>query len=84
MSKLRRQNERDWHGWEDLPDHVRRYWPRRPGRVCGHQILWKEVRFNPASQLETTLRMWQEIYDDDGRLIEVHHKYPDDTGHQTV
>jgi len=29
-----------------------------------------------------TLRFWQEIYDDQGKLVEVHEKYPVDSGHQ--
>jgi hypothetical protein len=31
---------------------------------------------------ELTLRFWQEIYDDQGRLVEIHEKYPLDTGHR--
>jgi YD repeat-containing protein len=33
---------------------------------------------------EVTRRFWQEIYDDQGRLVEVHDKYPVDTGHRKV
>jgi hypothetical protein len=31
--------------------------------------------------LERTVRFYQEIYDDTGRLVEVHEKYPEDKGH---
>ena len=31
---------------------------------------------------ETTLRFYQEIYNDRGEVIEVHEKYPIDTGHK--
>lgn len=31
---------------------------------------------------ETTVRFWQEIYDDQGKLVETHEKYPVDKGHQ--
>jgi len=31
-----------------------------------------------------TVRFWQEIYDDQGTLVEVHEKYPVDKGHQKV
>lgn len=31
---------------------------------------------------DTTLRFWQEIFDDQGRLVEIHEKYPIDTGHR--
>jgi len=33
---------------------------------------------------ETTTRFAQEIYDPDGRLTEVHEKYPVDLGHRRV
>jgi len=31
---------------------------------------------------ENTIRFWQEIFDQDGVLVEVHQKYPIDLGHQ--
>lgn len=33
---------------------------------------------------ENTVRFWQEIYDDTGKLVEVHEKYPVDRGHQKL
>ncbi len=33
---------------------------------------------------EKTVRFWQEIYNDQGKLVEIHEKYPVDTGHQQV
>jgi hypothetical protein len=33
---------------------------------------------------ETTIRFYQEVYDGEGKLREVHHKYPVDLGHQRV
>jgi hypothetical protein len=33
---------------------------------------------------ETTIRFWQEIYDEQGKLVEIHEKYPVDKGHQEV
>lgn len=84
MSKTRRRNKREWPQWEDLPDGRRRYWKRKAGYRWGYQVFWKEVTFDPISALETTVRVWQEIYSDDGRLVEVHHKYPEDTGHRSV
>jgi len=84
MSKLRSRNERDWQHWQDLPDGRRRYWSRRAGRHWGWQILFKEVTYSGETQLENTVRLWQEIYGDDGALVEVHQKYPADTGHQKL
>jgi hypothetical protein len=33
---------------------------------------------------EATVRFWQEIYDDRGKLAEIHEKFPVDKGHQKV
>jgi hypothetical protein len=33
---------------------------------------------------ENTVRFWQEIYNDQGKLVEIHEKYPVDKGHQQV
>ena len=33
---------------------------------------------------EVTLRFWQEIYDEQSNLVEVHEKVPVDTGHRKV
>jgi hypothetical protein len=84
LSKPRRRNELDWPSWEDLPLGRRRDWFRRQGAVAGYQILFKEVIFDPKTQLEETSRMWQEVYDDSGKLVASHQKYPVDTGHKTV
>lgn len=74
----RQQNERAFPNWAALPDGGRRYWRDRPGGDFGWCRYVKIV-----DQDETTLQFVQEIYDDDGRLIEIHQKYPVDTGHQT-
>ena len=50
-----------------------------PGRQGWLARYLKEVDEN-----DSTLRFWQEIYDDQGKLVEVHEKYPVDTGHQKV
>jgi hypothetical protein len=84
VGKTRYRNERDWPNWKDLPNGRRRYWLRRQGTVFGYQVLFKEVIFNPETQLEETARMWQEIYDDADCLIETHEKYPTDTGHRKL
>ena len=33
---------------------------------------------------ETTLQFFQEIYDDQGELVEIHQKFPVNTGHKKV
>jgi len=73
----RRQNEIKFPHWMPLPGGGRRYWLDVPGRHGWRARYVKEV-----DAAETTLRFWQEIYDQDGRLVEVHEKYPVDRGHR--
>ena len=49
------------------------------GVVSGFQRMIKIVNRD-----EITLQVIQEIYDNEGRLIERHQKYPVDTGHQKL
>ncbi len=72
----RQQNERKFDNWQDLSGGGRRYWLDVLGRLGWRGRYLKEV-----DSVERTLRFWQEIYDDDGRLVEVHEKYPVDKGH---
>lgn len=73
----RDQNERAFPYWEDLPDGGRRYWRERPGGDFGWCRYVKIV-----GKDENTISFVQGVYDDDGSLIEIHQKYPVDTGHQ--
>lgn len=75
----RAQNEGKFGQWDELPGGGRRYRLDVPGRQGWSARYLKEV---DAS--ETTLRFWQEIYDDQSRLVEVHEKYPVDKGHQKL
>mgnify|MGYP001323176983 CR=1 FL=1 len=75
----RGQNEHDFPNWDELANGGRRYWVDKPGRVRGFARYVKIVDAN-----EVTQSIVQEIYDNDGNLIERHQKYPVDTGHQSV
>jgi hypothetical protein len=75
----RPQNERKFDSWEELPNGGRRYWFEVAGRRGWKARYVKEVDAN-----ENTVRFWQEIYDDQGKLVEIHEKYPVDKGHQQV
>jgi len=70
----RAQNEKKFGQWDELPGGVRLDVIGRLGWLARYL---KEVDAN-----ETTLRFWQEIYDDQGRLVEIHEKFPVDKGHQ--
>lgn len=75
----REQNERRFPYWEELPNGGRRYYRIRRGRVQGYARYVKIVDAD-----EVTVSLVQEIYDDEGRLIGIHQKYPEDTGHQVI
>ena len=62
-----------------MPGGGRRYWLDVPGRLGWRARYVKEVDVK-----EVTLRFCQEIYDEQGKLVEVHEKYPVDKGHQKV
>jgi hypothetical protein len=75
----RQQNERRYPQWLDLPDGGRRYVRTIIGRDAGFARYIKTVDAN-----ETTTSIIQEVYDDGGRLIGIHQKFPVDTGHTDV
>ena len=76
-SSKRRVNERKFEYWIDLPDGGRRYWYDVRGRLG-----WLARYVKDVDSEEETVRFYQEIYDDRGKLFEIHQKYPEDTGHQ--
>ena len=73
------QNERKFGSWEELPNGGRRYWFEVAGRRG-----WKARYVKEVDADENTVRFWQEIYDDQDKLVEIHEKYPVDKGHQQV
>ncbi|MCA9869196.1 MAG: hypothetical protein KDI03_16670 [Anaerolineae bacterium] len=79
LSHRRKQNERKFGDWQELSLGGRRYWYDVEGRQGWRARYVKEV-----DRDERTVRFYQEIYDDAGRLVEVHEKYPEDKGHRQV
>jgi len=75
----RRQNEKKFGSWNELPGGKRIYFRKIPGRTGGSAHYCKEV-----DAAENTVRFWQEIYDRAGKLVACHEKFPLDTGHQEV
>lgn len=75
----RHENERKFGQWDEFPDGGRRYWYDVPGRTGWRARYVKEV-----DAQETTVRFFQEIYDQEGVLVEIHEKYPVDSGHKSV
>ncbi|MCS7047972.1 MAG: hypothetical protein N3A53_06210 [Verrucomicrobiae bacterium] len=75
----RLQNERKFDRWREPPNGGRRYERYVTGRNG-----WRARYFKEVDNHEVTVRFWQEIYDDRGTLVEIHEKYPVDTGHRKV
>ena len=75
----RAQNEQKFGSWEELPDGGRRYRLAVPGRTG-----WSACYFKEVDEEEKTRRFWQEIYDDAGRLAEIHEKFPVAKGHRKL
>ena len=75
----RPQNEKKFGSWEELPGGGRRYHLEVTGRFGWRARYLKEVGAD-----EITVSFWQEIYDETGKLIEIHEKFPVDKGHQKV
>jgi len=73
----RAQNEKKFGQWEEIAGGGRRYWLDVSGRLGWRARYLKEV-----DAQETTVRFWQEIHDEQGKLVEVHEKYPVDKGHE--
>jgi hypothetical protein len=51
------------------------------GRVGRRREGWRARYLKEVDGQETTLRFWQEVYDDAGPLVESHEKFPVDKGH---
>jgi hypothetical protein len=75
----RAQNERKFGRWEELGNGGRRYQLNVEGRQG-----WEARYFKEVDAGETTVRFWQEIYDGEGILVEIHEKFPVDNGHQKL
>ena len=75
----RDQNERKFPHWINLSDGSRRYWLDVPGHHGWRARYVKEVDVN-----EQTTAFYQEIYDSNGALVEIHEKFPVDKGHRKV
>jgi uncharacterized protein YwqG len=73
------QNEKKFGSWDELPESGRRYFFIIQGKYGWSARYVKEV-----DNSELTIRFYQEIYDNNGQLIEIHEKYPVDSGHVKV
>lgn len=79
LENKRRLNERKFPKWKELPGGGRRYLLEVKGKHGWKARYVKEVDAN-----EVTVRFFQVVYNEKGDLVELHEKYPVDTGHRTV
>ncbi|MBI3755545.1 MAG: hypothetical protein HZB81_06595 [Deltaproteobacteria bacterium] len=75
----RRINEKKFTHWAELSDGGRRYYLEVKGKYGWKARYIKEVDAN-----EETVKFFQEIYDGDGKLREIHEKFPFDKGHRKI
>lgn len=75
----REKNERKFGNWENLLHGGRLYFLE----VRGHHG-WTARYVKQVDAEENTVRFFQEIRNEEGKLVEIHEKYPEDKGHQKV
>ena len=75
----RQLNERKFSDWENLSNGGRRYWLEINGKYG-----WKARYVKEVNALEETTKFYQEVYDNKGKLVEIHEKFPLDKGHRNV
>ncbi len=79
LQDKRRNNEKKFKKWDKLSGGGRKYYLEVKGKHRWTARYIKEVDAN-----EEIVKFYQEIYDENGNLIEVHEKYPVDKGHTRV
>jgi len=75
----RAKNERAFDTWIEKEDGGRIY----SFEVAG-KLGWKAIYLKEVNSEETTIKFWQEIYDEYNNLREIHEKYPVDKGHKKL
>lgn len=76
INRKRNENERKFPFWEETSYGGRIYWLDVPGKYG-----WKARYLKEVDRHEKTIKYWQEIFDNNGVLAEIHEKYPIDKGH---
>ena len=72
-------NEKKFDLWIEKPDGGRIYSFEIPGRQGWSSKYLKETDVD-----EIMIKFWQEIYDENEILKEIHEKYPIDKGHKKL
>lgn len=77
INQKRIQNERKFPYWVEMHGGGRRYWFEITGKSG-----WKAMYVKEVNSGEETVRFYQEIYNEEGILVEIHEKFPIDKGHK--
>lgn len=77
--KKRQKNEIQFDLWIEKEDGRRIY----SFEILG-KLGWKAKYLKEVNSEETTLKFWQEVYDENNVLREIHEKYPVDRGHKKI
>lgn len=77
--KQRQKNEIDYESWIEKEDGGRIYWFEISGKLG-----WKAKYLKEVNNEEVTIKFWQEVYDGNNVIKEIHEKYPVDKGHQKL
>ncbi len=77
--KQRLKNEAEYELWIEKADGRRIYSFEINGKLG-----WKAKYLKEVDREEVTLKFWQEVYDQNNILKEIHEKYPVDTGHKKM
>ena len=79
MDIKRKDNEKKFRNYKETKDGGRIYWFEIKGKSG-----WKARYVKEVDNKENTIKFYQEIYNPDGKLVEIHEKYPIDKGHKKV
>ncbi len=77
--KKRQKNEMEFESWVENKDGSRIY----SFEIVG-KLGWKAKYLKEVDAEEVTIKFWQEVYDENDILREIHEKYPVDTGHKKI
>lgn len=75
----RQKNEIDYEFWIENENGNRIYSFEIHGKFG-----WKARYLKEVNKEEVTVRFWQEVYDENNTLREIHEKYPVDKGHKKL
>ncbi len=79
MDVKRKDNEKKFRNYKETKDRGRIYWFEIKGKSG-----WKAHYVKEVDNKENTIKFYQEICNPEGKLVEIHEKYPIDKGHKKV